>query len=88
MKVTVTKSFNWFPDGNHLRVVEVGEVLEGEGARVALELKSGEEIKPTIAIAPVDEDKTPIVTTPRVEEKSVEEVPLNKAVKPTRNKSR
>jgi hypothetical protein len=45
MKVKVTKEFDWAPDGNHVRKVKVGEVLEGRGAEVALHLKSGEEAR-------------------------------------------
>jgi hypothetical protein len=45
MKVKVTKAFNWAEDGNHLRTVKVGEVLEGRGALVALQLSSGEEVR-------------------------------------------
>jgi len=45
MKVKVTREFKWAPDGNHIRTVNVGEVLEGRGAEVALQLRSGEEVK-------------------------------------------
>jgi hypothetical protein len=45
MKVKVTKEFDWAPDGNHVRKVKVGEVLEGRGAEVALHLKCGEEVR-------------------------------------------
>jgi len=45
MKVKVTKSFPWAQDGNHVRIVKAGEVLEGRGAEVALQLSSGEEVK-------------------------------------------
>lgn len=45
MKVKVTKEFQWAPDGNHVRTVKVGEVLEGRGAEVALQLLSGEEVR-------------------------------------------
>ncbi len=38
MKVQVTKSFKWAPDGLHTRDVQVGELLEGRGAEVALDL--------------------------------------------------
>lgn len=41
MRVQVTKDFHWAPDGNNVRLVAVGEVLEGRGAEFALELKSG-----------------------------------------------
>ena len=44
-KVKVTKEFPWAPDGNHVRVVKAGEVLEGRGAEVALQMKSGEEVR-------------------------------------------
>lgn len=42
MKVKVTEEFPWAPDGNHVRYVKPGEVLEGRGAEVALEMLSGE----------------------------------------------
>jgi hypothetical protein len=42
MKVRVTKSFPWAQDGNHVRTVKVGEVLEGRGAVVAMQLGAGE----------------------------------------------
>jgi hypothetical protein len=48
MKVKVTKEFDWAPDGNHVRKVKVGEVLEGRGAEVALHLKSGEEAREVV----------------------------------------
>jgi hypothetical protein len=41
MRVEVRKSFLWAPDGNHVRTVAVGEVLEGEGARHALAMGDG-----------------------------------------------
>lgn len=44
MKVKVTQEFQWAPDGNHVRDVKVGEVLEGRGAEVALEQKKGVEL--------------------------------------------
>jgi hypothetical protein len=44
MRVQVTKSFEWAPNGTHVRTVAVGEVLEGRGAEVALELKSGQRL--------------------------------------------
>lgn len=43
MRVRVTKAFKWAPDGNNVREVQVGEVLEGRGAQVALEQKAGVE---------------------------------------------
>ena len=45
MKVKVTKYFPWAEDGNHVRTVKVGEVLEGRGAEVALQMKCGEEVR-------------------------------------------
>jgi hypothetical protein len=45
MKVKVTKAFPWAEDGNHIRTVKAGEVLEGRGAEVALQLSSGEEVR-------------------------------------------
>jgi hypothetical protein len=44
MRVEVTKSYKWAPDGNHVREVQVGEVLEGRGAEIALELRCGREL--------------------------------------------
>jgi hypothetical protein len=41
-KVKVTKDFPWAEDGNHVRTVKVGEMLEGRGAEVAIQLGSGE----------------------------------------------
>ena len=45
MPVKVTKEFKWAEDGNHVRTVKVGEVLEGRGAVVALQLSCGEEVR-------------------------------------------
>lgn len=45
MKVKVTQEFKWAPDGNHVRIVRVGEELEGRGAEVALQLGKGEEVR-------------------------------------------
>lgn len=53
MPVKVTKEFNWAPDGNNVRKVKVGEVLEGRGAEVALQLSSGEEVREPSKPAPV-----------------------------------
>ena len=41
MKVRVTKAFPWAADGNTVRMVQVGEVLEERGAVVALQMKAG-----------------------------------------------
>lgn len=46
-KVKVTKGFPWAPDGNHVRYVKVGEVLEGRGAEVALQMGAGEVLPET-----------------------------------------
>jgi hypothetical protein len=45
MKVKVTKDFPWAPDGNNVRLVRAGEVLEGRGAEVAIQMKCGEEVR-------------------------------------------
>lgn len=42
MRVRVTREYLWAPDGIHVRTVAVGEVLEGEGAEIALQMKSAE----------------------------------------------
>ncbi len=42
MKVIVNKTFKWAPDGIHVRDVLVGEVLEGRGAQVTLDMQCGE----------------------------------------------
>lgn len=52
MKVKVTKEFPWAPDGNHVRKVKVGEVLEGRGAEVALQLHSGEVLQQAELVRP------------------------------------
>lgn len=54
MKVKVTKEFPWAPDGNHVRHVQPGEVLEGRGAEVALAMNSGEVVAevPVPALVP------------------------------------
>jgi hypothetical protein len=41
-KVKVTKTFPWAADGNHVRYVKPGEVLDGRGAEVALQMGAGE----------------------------------------------
>lgn len=81
MKVEVTKSFPWAPDGNNVREVKVGEVLEGRGASIALELKCGRAVEEKPA-APAPSAPAP------VEEKAVAAAPENKATKPARNKAR
>jgi hypothetical protein len=53
MPVKVTKEFKWAEDGNHVRTVKVGEVLDGRGAEVALLHASGEEVRePPKPVAP------------------------------------
>lgn len=65
MKVRVTKRFLWAPDGNTVRAVEVGEVLEEQGAEVAMSLRACEVIEEkSLSSAPMD--------------KSVRMVPKNK----------
>lgn len=49
MRVEVTRSFKWAPDGNNVRDVAVGEVLEGRGAEVALQLSSGRQLADVVA---------------------------------------
>lgn len=44
-RVEVTKAFRWAPDGIHAREVEIGEVLEGEGAEIALQMGCGQELQ-------------------------------------------
>jgi hypothetical protein len=44
-KVEVVKAFLWAPDGIRVREVPVGEVLEGEGAEIAMQMKCGREVK-------------------------------------------
>jgi hypothetical protein len=39
--VRVTRDFLWAPDGITARAVRVGEVLEGEGAEIALQMGAG-----------------------------------------------
>lgn len=41
MRVQVTRQYLWAPDGIHVRTVEVGEVLEGEAADIALQMGAG-----------------------------------------------
>lgn len=41
MRVHVTRQYLWAPDGIHVRTVEVGEVLEGEAADIALQMGAG-----------------------------------------------
>jgi hypothetical protein len=61
MKVKVTKPFPWAPDGNHVRNVKAGEVLEGRGAEVALQLNSGEKLatEPEKAQPPAQSQQEP-----------------------------
>jgi hypothetical protein len=58
MKVRVTKQFPWAPDGNHVRTVKVGEVMEGRGAEVAMQLASGELL--TEQAPPKEPAKSPV----------------------------
>lgn len=55
MRVQVTRSFEWAPNGTHVRTVKVGEVLEGRGAEVALELKCGSPIARPMRLPPIEE---------------------------------
>ena len=57
MKVKVTKPFNWAPDGNHVHAVKAGEVLEGRGAVVAMQMNAGEEVREEPAKAPASAGK-------------------------------
>lgn len=72
MKVEVTKSFLWAPDGNHVRTVAVGELLEGRGAEVALQLGSGYVLAEA---SKAEETAEPKPTTPEVAHPAVEPAP-------------
>ncbi len=52
MRVKVTKEFPWAPDGNHVRYVKPGEVLEGRGAEVALAMQAGEAVTGEVTTDP------------------------------------
>jgi hypothetical protein len=45
MRVEVVKSYLWAPDGIRVREVQIGEVLEGEGAEIAMQMGCGRELK-------------------------------------------
>lgn len=91
LKVKVTKSFPYAADGIHVRTVEVGEVLEGKDAEVALCTYGGcgevvPETPPTPADPPKKEEPA---DEPEEEVKQVEEAPQNKAKQSApKNKSR
>lgn len=78
MKVEVTKSFKWAPDGNHVREVQAGEQLEGRGAEVALQLNSGRVLESVPAViidsAGAAPAKIPVVASPA--ERQVLRLPL------------
>jgi hypothetical protein len=44
MRVEVVTSYLWAEDGIHAREVAVGEVLEGEGAEIAMQMGCGREL--------------------------------------------
>lgn len=76
MRVEVTKTFRWAPDGNHVVDVEAGQVVEGRCAEVALQLGSGRDVdapKPNGDEAP-PEDRA--VEPPR--DRAVRRAPRNK----------
>ena len=55
MRVEITRSFQWAEDGNHVRTVAVGEVLEGRGASVALDMKCGRPLADVVRLPLVEE---------------------------------
>lgn len=69
MKVRITKSFQWSPDGVHVITVEVGELREGRCAEKALRGGYGLEERPEAHEEPAEEH----------EEKKLEQ-PANKAI--------
>jgi hypothetical protein len=75
MRVQVTKEFLLAEDGNTVREVQAGEVLEGEGAEHALRQGKGEQLD-AVAPAPVTEDVKP-EAAPEV--KAVQKAPKNKS---------
>jgi hypothetical protein len=57
MRVEVVKPYLWAPDGIHVREVQVGEVLEGEGAEIAMQMKSGRVLDAEKAFEAVPENR-------------------------------
>jgi hypothetical protein len=45
MRVEVTKSFRWAPDGNNVIDVEAGQIVEDRCAEVALQLGRGRDVE-------------------------------------------
>jgi hypothetical protein len=56
-RVEVTKTFLWAPDGNHVREVPVGEVLEGEGAEIAMQMQSGRVLDDETAVGAAPDNR-------------------------------
>jgi hypothetical protein len=59
MRVEVTKSFRWAPDGNNVVDVEVGQVVEDRCAEVALQLGRGRDLEAPEPPAGDDDEPEP-----------------------------
>lgn len=81
MKAKITKAFKFSPDGNSVRDIAVGDVVEGRCAEVAVQSGWGEEeAAPAPAPVPVPPRVPLEEDEPVTEEHKAAKAPLDKAI--------